>query len=99
MKHKLALLTSLLLNYNLYLIDEPLASLDPDSQQFMISFFKQMRENKKTLIISTHMLHVAYTLADDIVIFKNKKLQIFKNDYKTYEAFEEFVLHSLRVEI
>jgi ABC-2 type transport system ATP-binding protein len=70
MKHKIALLTSLLLNYKLYLIDEPLASLDPDSQKFMINFFKKMRNEGKTLIISTHMLHVAYTLADEI-----KKIQ------------------------
>ncbi len=99
MKHKLALLTALILNYDLYLIDEPLASLDPDSQKFMIDFFKQMRNNKKTLIISTHMLNVAYTLADEIIIFKDMKLEKFKNNYKTYEEFEDFVINSLRVEV
>jgi ABC-2 type transport system ATP-binding protein len=99
MKHKIALLTSLLLNYKLYLIDEPLASLDPDSQKFMINFFKKMRNEGKTLIISTHMLHVAYTLADEIVIFKNRQLKKFKNDFDTYESFEDFVINSLSVEI
>lgn len=99
MKHKLALLTALILNYDLYLIDEPLAALDPDSQKFMIEFFKKMKESNKSLIISTHMLNVAYTLADEIVIFKDKKLHKFKNDYKTYEDFEDFVVNSLRVEV
>lgn len=99
MKHKLALLTSLILNYELYLIDEPLASLDPDSQNFMIAFFKKMREESKTLIISTHMIHVAYTLADDIVIFKDKQLHKFENNYETYELFEDFVINSLRVDV
>ncbi len=99
MKHKLALLTALILNYNLYLVDEPLASLDPDSQRFMIDFFKQMKNNNKTLIISTHMLNVAYTLADEIIIFKDMKLKKFKNDYKTYEDFEDFVINSIRVEV
>lgn len=98
MKHKLALLTALSLNYQLYLIDEPLASLDPDSQVFMIEFFKKMRKNRKSLIISTHMLNVAYELADEIVIFNNRKLDKFKNDFQTYDDFKKFVVDSLRVE-
>jgi len=99
MKHKLALLTALILNYDLYLIDEPLAALDPDSQKFMIEFFKNMKKTKKSLIISTHMLNVAYTLADEIVIFKDNRLKKFKNDFITYEDFEDFVVNSLRVDV
>jgi len=99
MKHKLALLTALSLNYQLYLIDEPLASLAPDSQSFMMDFFKKMRKNHKTLIISTHMLNIAYELADDIVIFNHKKLEKFKNTFGSYEDFKAFVVGSLRVEL
>jgi ABC-2 type transport system ATP-binding protein len=98
MKHKLALLTALSLNYKLYLIDEPLASLDPESQSFMIDFFKKMREEEKSLIISTHMLNVAYELADEIVIFNNRKLEKYDNDFSTYDEFKKFVVDSLRVE-
>jgi len=98
MKHKLALLTALSLNYQLYLIDEPLASLDPDSQSFMIDFFKKMRKNRKSLIISTHMLNVAYELADEIVIFNNRKLEKFENSFQNYDEFKKFVVDSLRVE-
>lgn len=98
MKHKLALLTAVSLDYQLYLIDEPLASLDPDSQAFMIDFFKKMREKGKSLIISTHMLNVAYELADEIVIFNNRKLDKFENSFQTYDEFKKFVVDSLRVE-
>lgn len=98
MKHKLALLTALALNYKLYLIDEPLASLDPDSQSLMIDFFKKMREEEKSLVISTHMLNVAYELADEIVIFNNRKLEKYDNDFSTYVEFKKFVVDSLRVE-
>ena len=98
MKHKLALLTALSLNYKLYLIDEPLASLDPESQSLMIDFFKKMREEEKSLIISTHMLNVAYELADEIVIFNNRKLEKYDNDFSTYDEFKKFVVDSLRVE-
>lgn len=98
MKHKLALLTALSLNYQLYLIDEPLASLDPDSQSFMVDFFKKMRKNRKSLIISTHMLNVAYELADEIVIFSHRRLEKFTNSFENYDAFKSFVIDSLRVD-
>ncbi len=99
MKHKLALLTAIIMNYNLYLIDEPLAALDPESQMFMMNFFKEMKEENKTLVISTHMLHVAYELADEIIIFKDHQLQKIENNYKSFDEFKEFVLKSLKVEV
>ena len=99
MKHKLALLTALVLDFKLYLIDEPLAALDPDSQEFMIEYFKNMKEDNNTLIISTHMLNVAYELADDIVIFKDSKLEVYRNNYKSLEEFSDFVINKLRYDV
>ena len=99
MKHKLALLSGLILDYNLYLIDEPLTALDPDSQAFMIDLFKDLRRSGKTFVISTHMLNVAYELADEIVIFRNRKLEKHENKFTSLKAFEEFVIHSLRAEV
>lgn len=99
MKHKLALLTALVLDFKLYLIDEPLAALDPDSQKFMIEYFKKMKKDNNTLIISTHMLNVAYELADDIVIFKNGKLEVYRNDYNNLEEFSDFVINKLRYDV
>lgn len=99
MKHKLALLTALVLDFKLYLIDEPLAALDPDSQKFMIEYFKKMKKDNNTLIISTHMLNVAYELADDIVIFKNGKLEVYRNDYNSLEEFSDFVVNKLRYDV
>lgn len=100
MKHKLALLTALVLDFKLYLIDEPLAALDPDSQKFMIDYFKNMKKDNNTLIISTHMLNVAYELADDIVIFnKEGSLDVYRNTFKCLDDFSNFVINKLRYEI
>lgn len=41
----------------------------------MIDYFKQMKELGKTLLISTHMMHVAYQLADEIFILANGKIK------------------------
>ncbi len=96
MKHKLALLTALMLDYKLFLIDEPLAALDPDSQSYMIDLFKSMKHSSTSIIISTHMLNVAYSLADEIIMFNNKQLSKIENNFNTYEEFEKFVVDSIR---
>jgi len=98
MKHKLALLTALMVDYGIYLIDEPLAALDPESQQYMMQFFKTLVKQGKALMISTHMLEVAYELADDIVVFKNKKLEKFTNEFETFADFKAYIINALKTD-
>jgi len=92
MKHKLALLSAMLLNYDTYMIDEPLTALDPPSQKEMIGYFKMLKEQGKTLIISTHMIHIAYQLADEVVILNGKEVIKIKNDFINYQTFEDEVI-------
>ncbi|MDF2700261.1 MAG: ABC-type multidrug transport system, ATPase component [Haloplasmataceae bacterium] len=99
MKHKLALLTSVILEYKLLLIDEPLTALDPTTQRFMINHFKSMRDNGNTLIISTHMMHVAFELADVILILHDGIIHQVDNDFTTYQDFENYVLNQLSLNI
>lgn len=92
MKHKLALLSAILLNYDTYMIDEPLTALDPPSQKEMIGYFKMLKEQGKTLIISTHMIHIAYQLADEVIILNGKEVIKIKNDFSNYQTFEDEVI-------
>lgn len=92
MKHKLALISAMLLDYDTYMIDEPLTALDPPSQKLMISFFKKIKDQGKTLIISTHMIHIAYQLADEVVILDGNQIKVIENDFKDYQSFEDYVI-------
>lgn len=92
MKHKLALLSAMLLNYKTYIIDEPLTALDPPSQKEMISLFKILNSQDKTLIISTHMIHIAYQLADEVVILNGKDIISIENKFNDYQLFEDAVI-------
>jgi len=92
MKHKLALLSAMLLNYDTYMIDEPLTALDPPSQKEMIGFFRMLKDQGKTLIISTHMIHIAYQLADEVVILNGKETIKILNTFSDYQAFEDEVI-------
>jgi ABC-2 type transport system ATP-binding protein len=93
MKHKLALMSAMYLNYETYVIDEPLTALDPPSQKEMIAIFKKMKALGKTLIISTHMIHIAYQLADEVIVLNGKEIFTIKNDYDNYQDFEDIVLN------
>ena len=97
MKHKLALLSAMLLNYETYLIDEPLTALDPPSQKEMIAFFKMLKEQGKTLIISTHMIHIAYQLADEIVILNGEDVIKIDEQFNDYETFEKSIIKHFEV--
>ena len=97
MKHKLALLTAMLLNYETYMIDEPLTALDPPSQKEMIRYFNMLKAQGKTLIISTHMIHIAYQLADEVVILNGKGVTKIKNDFDDYQAFEDEVIKHFEI--
>lgn len=92
MKHKLALLSAMLLNYDTYMIDEPLTALDPPSQKEMIDLFNTLKSQGKTLVISTHMIHIAYQLADELVILNHTGFVTMKNDFDDYQAFEDAVI-------
>ena len=93
-RHKLALITSLVLDYKLVLIDEPLTALDPQSSRIMIDYFKKIKKDI-TLIISTHMMHIAYDLADEILLLHNEKISQFPNNFSNFNGFEAFVLEEL----
>jgi ABC-2 type transport system ATP-binding protein len=93
MKHKLALMSAMYLNYETYVIDEPLTALDPPSQKEMIAIFKKMKDLGKTLIISTHMIHIAYQLADEVIVLNGKEITTINNDYDNYQDFEDVVLN------
>jgi len=97
MKHKLALISAIILDYDLFLIDEPLTALDPETSRFMIDYFKHLSKTGKTLLISTHMMHVAYQLADEVFILVNGKTKHLINDFPTFTDFENYIIKQMKV--
>lgn len=90
-KHKLALAVSISINYDVFLIDEPLTSLDISSQKYMINFLKNFKKEDKLILVSTHMLHIAYDLSDEFLVLSDGKITQMKNDFESYELFENYV--------
>ena len=66
-KKRVALASVLSMNPEVLVLDEPLAGLDKNTQDWLIDFLQELQSVGKTLIISTHDDSLAHLLGDRIV--------------------------------
>jgi ABC-2 type transport system ATP-binding protein len=68
MRQKLALARAMLHNPPVLLLDEPTSAMDPEGARLVRDEIASLRSDKRTIIICTHNLSEAETLADRIAI-------------------------------
>ena len=68
-KKKVALASVLSLRPDVWLLDEPTASLDPRSQSRLLDFIEELGRDGKTIITATHDLDIVEEIADRVVMF------------------------------
>ena len=68
MKQKLALTAATLHDPDVYVLDEPLTSLDPKTQAFVHGWISSQGREGKTVLLSTHNLDIVQDYATRIVI-------------------------------
>ena len=70
------------------LLDEPTANLDPQGVKRFREFVLEQKEQRKTTIFSTHLLHEAEQLADRVGIFVGGKLAAQESVENLRRAFQ-----------
>ncbi len=75
MKKKLALLGILSLNRPIFILDEPSNGLDLESNQILKKIMLRLKETGKTILITSHILEMLWTVCDVIHHLENKKIQ------------------------
>ena len=73
-KKRVALASVLVLDPEVLLLDEPTAALDPQSASQMIDFLLGLRGGPKTVVVSTHDLHIVEDIADQCLVFETGRL-------------------------
>ncbi len=68
-KKKVALASVLSLRPDVWLLDEPTASLDPRSQSRLLDFIDELGKEGKTIITATHDLDIVEEISDRVVMF------------------------------
>ena len=95
MKQKLAIISALLHDPKLVIMDEPFVGLDPKATHLLKEIMKDMCSKGAAVFFSTHVLDVAEKLCDKVAVIKGGKLIRFgtmeevKGDASLEDAFLE----------
>lgn len=101
-KQKASLLCTFVRDADIYILDEPFNGLDYESIDALKNYIIRLREEGKTLIISSHIIDSLKELCDHLMLIKDKKISII-NGKKTFyriktksyqEKLEELINHS-----
>jgi len=99
MKQKLLLLSIFLRDPEVYIFDEPLIGLDPQSISFFKQYVKKITEEGKTVILCTHILELAEQLADKIAIIYDGKILVCEPKTVLKEKFKNQPLEKIYLSV
>lgn len=71
MKQKLAIISALVHDPDLMILDEPMVGLDPKSAYNLKNIMRKRCEQGKSIFFSTHVMEVAEKMCDRVAIIKN----------------------------
>ncbi len=74
MKQKLAIISALIHNPKLIIMDEPFVGLDPKASHILKEIMRDICDKGGAIFFSTHVLEVAEKLCDKVAIIKDGKL-------------------------
>jgi ABC-2 type transport system ATP-binding protein len=76
MKQKLAIARALIHDPQVLFLDEPTASLDPEASKTVLDFILELKKEKRTIFLNTHLLDEAEKICDRVGILKTKLLAV-----------------------
>ena len=87
MKQKLALAVAILKDPEILFLDEPSSALDPEGRLEMLDLIDDLKDNKITIFLSTHILSDAERVCDTICIIDEGKILLTEKLSKLYEKY------------
>jgi len=70
-KKRVALASVIVIDPEVLLLDEPTATLDPQSQSHVIDLIQEWKGSSKTVITATHQLEIVEDIADRVVVLED----------------------------
>lgn len=102
MKQKVSICCALLHESSVILVDEPMIGLDPKAIKEFKEMLHTLRNEGKTILLSTHMLDAAENLCDEVMVMQRGSL-IFKGSLEDLKqrlhAGEDSTLEELFLEV
>ncbi len=94
MKNKMQMLVNMIANPNVLLLDEPLTSLDVVVAEEMKQVLRSIKKNH-IIIFSTHIMELALSLCDEIVLLNHGTLQKIDRSHLTDQELKDKILEAL----
>lgn len=99
MLQRIGIAQALICEPEFLILDEPMSGLDPDGRILIKQILKSLREQKLTVLMSSHLLEDVEELCDDLLIIHSGKIEYagevksFKESFATLEeAYAQFKL-------
>jgi ABC-2 type transport system ATP-binding protein len=77
MKQKLGIITSLLVDPQIIILDEPQTGLDPKARIEIRKVIRELQNQGKTIFVASHMLHEISELCDKVALINHGKILAF----------------------
>jgi cobalt/nickel transport system ATP-binding protein len=71
-KKKVAIASIMVMNPNVWTLDEPFASLDEKTQKWLVSFLQELKRAGKTIILATHDKEYSRSIADFSILINEQ---------------------------
>ena len=92
-QQKVQLIGTLLHDPELIILDEPQSGLDPVNMVLVRNLLRELKEEGRTILLSTHMMGEAERMADDIVLVHQGKVVLDGSLESVRESFGKNTLH------
>lgn len=89
MKQKITIISSLLHNPKLWILDEPFNGLDPTSCYTLKKFMKEYANQGNIVLVSSHLLDIMENLCDELILIKSGKTIYHGNMENLKKHFKE----------
>ena len=74
-QRKVAIAGILALSPTVLVLDEPTAGLDPKNSADLLQLIKKLSDGTRTIVIVTHDMRIALEYSDEILVFRNGRLE------------------------
>lgn len=90
MRQKIVIMGVLITNPSVWILDEPLTGLDPQSAFNLKEMMRAHADRGNTVFFSTHVLEVAEKLCDKVAIIEHGKILFYGTLEKLKESYSQF---------
>lgn len=101
-RQKVIIIGALIHDPKIFILDEPLTGLDPESSYILKDIMKEEAKKGKTIFFSSHVLEIVEKLCDRIAIINDGEiiyigtLKELKEKYKSEESLEDIFLKVIK---